>query len=63
MHVAVKQIAVCLWKERECGLFSVQLQPSDFPPFPLFLYDCNFWETHTCLFSAYTHCWWHSAAF
>lgn len=55
-HVAVKQIAVCLWKEGECGLFSVQLQPSGFPPFPLFLYDCNFWETHPCLFSAYTHC-------
>lgn len=31
MHVAMKQIAVCLWKQGECGLFSVQLQP--FLPF------------------------------
>lgn len=52
MHVAMKQMAVCLWKEVECGLFSVQLQV--FPPSLSSLFDCNYWEAHTCLFSAHT---------
>lgn len=62
MHVDMKQIAVCLWKEGECGLFSVQLQPAGFflPSLPCLIVIIG---RHTLAFFLHAHCWWHSAAF